>query len=125
MNNVIAVRIIRNLYGIKIRSTTDADRYNLTLSLKFDIWSGRWESKIPPRKTIIPCTQGVTNSPDHCVRFLFDKRCHTSQRQPMRPLETNTNGESTTEPVVLNNPLLPVVNGGYVAGQARLHLAHI
>ena len=77
------------------------------------------------RKTIIHCNQGVTNSPDRCVRFWCEKRCRTSQRQPMRPLETNTDGAATTEQVVLNNHLLPVVNGGYGAGQARLHQTHI
>jgi hypothetical protein len=77
------------------------------------------------RKAIIHCNHGVTNSPDRCVRFSCEKRCHTSQRQPMRPLETNTDGAATTEQVVLNNPLLPVVNGGYGAGQARLHQTHI
>jgi hypothetical protein len=77
------------------------------------------------RKTIIHCNPDVTNSPDRCVRFSCEKRCHTSQRQPMRPLETNTDGASTTEQEVLNNPFLPVVSGGHEAGQARLHLMHI
>ena len=71
-------------------------------------------------KTIIHCIPGVTNSPDRRVRFLREKQCHTSQRQPMRPLEASADGVSSTERVVLNSPLLPVVNGGYGAGQARL-----
>jgi hypothetical protein len=43
----------------------------------------------------------------------------------MRPLEANTDGASTIKQVVLNNRLLPVVSGGYGAGQARLHPMHI
>jgi hypothetical protein len=34
------------------------------------------------RKIIINCNQGVTNSPDRCVRLLCEKRGYTSQRQP-------------------------------------------
>jgi hypothetical protein len=77
------------------------------------------------RKTIIHCNESVTNSPDRCVRFLCEKQCHTSQRQPMRPLETSTDGVSATEQVVLNSPLVPVMNGDYGAGRARLCLMHI
>jgi hypothetical protein len=29
---------------------------------------------------------GVTSPHEHCVRFLCEKRCHTSQRQPTRAL---------------------------------------
>jgi len=60
------------------------------------------------RKIIILCNQGITNSPDPHVRFLCEKPCHTSQRQPMRPFENNTDGASTTEQVILYNPMLPV-----------------
>ena len=56
------------------------------------------------RKSIIYCNQGVTKSPNRCVRFLSEKHCHTSQRQPMRPLETITGGASATEQVVRHNP---------------------
>ena len=37
----------------------------------------------------------------------------------------NTDGASITELMALYNPVLPVVNGGYGAGQARLLPIHI
>ena len=63
------------------------------------------------REPIITCNQNVTNLPERCARFSCEKPRHTSQRQPMRPFETNTDGAAPTEQVVLYNPMLPVANG--------------
>jgi hypothetical protein len=43
----------------------------------------------------------------------------------MRPLEASTDGVSTIEQVVLNSPLLPVVNGGYGLAKLGFYLMHI
>ena len=41
------------------------------------------------RETVIIGNQRVMNSPERCVRFLCEKHCYTSQRQPMRALATS------------------------------------
>jgi uncharacterized DUF497 family protein len=38
-------------------------------------------------ESIIRSNQCVTRMAERCVRFLCEKRCHTSQRQPMRLVE--------------------------------------
>ncbi len=63
------------------------------------------------RDLIITCNPSVTNLPERRARFSCEKHRHTSQRQPMRPLETNTDGAAPTEQVVLYNPMLPMANG--------------
>jgi hypothetical protein len=50
-----------------------------------------------------------------------EKRCHESQRQPMRPLETITGGAAATEQVVRHNPMLQAGYGGHRVVEARFY----
>jgi hypothetical protein len=60
-------------------------------------------------------------SPNRFVQSLCEKRCHESQRQPMRPLETITGGAAATEQVVRHNPMLQAGYGDHRVVEARFY----
>ena len=49
---------------------------------------GRWESKIPLARTSLLESRSRMCE-ERCLRFLRERRCHTSQRQPMLPWDEN------------------------------------